>query len=434
MSADNPGSGDPDTTPEPDRPERTPRPEQLPAPASSDSGSNRSRAEYAANLRAAGWDTTPQLRPGSDDHGQAWPQETTPQAGRPPGQADQPGTASSDPPQPGRPSAGHDPAPAGRLPEASSDTPQPARPEPRAPAGAPSPGESADQPDREAPQDALAHNGDAPRAASPPASSSERPDTAPSEASAGEPETPNPAPPSGHLSREPYAASLRESDPWHAPIPDGHRDNAEGDAAAGRGLSDVPADSTTSPGPDDGLATRPEPGRQDAIGAVEETLHGAGGSPRRMLEGLPEQPRSDYGLAGFNPLVVSPRYSEAAVRDGVMRVSLGAVADLAAQAADPHSTAGTMLDQRVEAFQDQLRAWTSGGTADPRLSELLDSFVRRPDKRSAAQLAAVISSAGIDPGRAAEVWDAFGRCGTLAEKEAFADRFAQQMKGGRDDG
>ncbi len=173
---------------------------------------------------------------------------------------------------------------------------------------------------------------------------------------------------------------------------------------------------------------------KDAIGAIEETLHGAGGSPKRMTEGLPEQPPAEQGLAGFNPQVVSPRYADAAVRDGVMRVSLGAVADLAAQVADPHSTAGAALDERANGFRGQLRTWIAGGAADPQLGEYLDSFVRRSDKRVAAQLADSISLARLDSSQAAQVWGSFARCGTLAQKEAFAARFAERVTGGRNDG
>lgn len=203
----------------------------------------------------------------------------------------------------------------------------------------------------------------------------------------------------------------------------GYALHLEGDAANnGLPVTELPADP--------GLTFS----HKDAIAAIEETLHGAGGSPKRMSGSSPEAPPADRGFAGFNPRVVSPRYADPAVREGVMRVGLGAVADLAGQAADPRGAASAMLDQRADVFRDQLRGWVGGGSVDPRLGEYLDSFVRRSDKGPAAQLAAVIKSAGIDPAGAAEAWRSFGRCGTLAEKEAFAARFARQAGGGRGGG
>jgi hypothetical protein len=173
---------------------------------------------------------------------------------------------------------------------------------------------------------------------------------------------------------------------------------------------------------------------QDAIGAVEETLHGADGSPKRMLGGQPELVLGDHGLVGFNPLVVSPRYSEAPVRAGVLRVTLSAVADFAVQAAEPDSPAAATLDVQAEAVRGELRGWIAGGATDPRLREFLDSFVRRTDKRAAAQVTAVIHSAELDPARIEQVWIAFGRCTTLAEKDAFVGQFARTLKGAGSNG
>jgi hypothetical protein len=66
---------------------------------------------------------------------------------------------------------------------------------------------------------------------------------------------------------------------------------------------------------------------QDALAAIEETLHGPWSSPRRISDGLPEQQlaRDDpTPLDGFNPQMVSQRFAEPAVRDAVMRIGLNA--------------------------------------------------------------------------------------------------------------
>jgi hypothetical protein len=215
-----------------------------------------------------------------------------------------------------------------------------------------------------------------------------------------------------------YAES--RSDP-HPGSKKGYALHLEGDEANnGLPMEDMPAD------------PRLTFSCQDALAAIEETLHGPWSSPRRIAGGAPQQLglRDDRGvLDGFDLGKVSPRYADPVVRDAVMRVGLAAVADRAEQVASGGRAAVEALKASAIRFRDELRAWVAGGNPDPRLVEYLDSFVRRTDTRAAARLGAAIQAAGLDSERSSGVWAAFGRCTTVAEKEHYAACFIRDHLG-----
>jgi hypothetical protein len=171
---------------------------------------------------------------------------------------------------------------------------------------------------------------------------------------------------------------------------------------------------------------------QDALAAIEETLHGPMSSPKRISGTVPDQTAARDDLApldGFNPRVVSPRFTDAAVRDAVMRAALGAVANRARGVIAGDNDAQNELVRSATQFRDQVRAWVTGGGTDARLGEYLDAFVRRTDKRAASQLGDVIRSAELGSQQADEAWEAFGECATAAGKDDFVARFMQRIEG-----
>jgi hypothetical protein len=202
----------------------------------------------------------------------------------------------------------------------------------------------------------------------------------------------------------------------------GYAVHLEGDAAnGGRPVPEMPGD------------PRLTYSHQEALAAVEDTLHGPGSSPRRISGGLPEQQlaRDDpTPLEGFNPRVVSPRFADPVVRDAVLRIGHRAIEDRAANLAAEGGTARLRLDQAADRFRDEIRAWVAGRGVDPRLGEYLNSFVRRTDKRAAARLGAAVSSAGLDERQADEAWRAFGQCRTLAAKDAYVAQFMRDNRRG----
>lgn len=171
---------------------------------------------------------------------------------------------------------------------------------------------------------------------------------------------------------------------------------------------------------------------QDALAAIEETLHGPMSSPKRITAAVPEQlaVRDDPALLdGFNPTVVPERFTDPSVRDAVMRAALGAVANRAREVSAGGNSAWQALLRSAGHFRDEVRSWASGSAADPRVGEYLDAFVRRTDKRPAAKLSEVIRTAGIDGRLADETWEAFGKCPDVTSKDAFVSQFSQRITG-----
>ncbi|MEU1186817.1 hypothetical protein [Streptomyces sp. NPDC005859] len=102
---------------------------------------------------------------------------------------------------------------------------------------------------------------------------------------------------------------------------------------------------------------------------------------RLHLDSLREQDRS---LAGINPARVAPQYADPYIRQAVLAavsrtVSVDAL-DIRRARTETPDTWYTDLTKRAAALRPQLHEWLAGRPADPSLSELLDSFVRRSDK------------------------------------------------------
>ena len=156
----------------------------------------------------------------------------------------------------------------------------------------------------------------------------------------------------------------------------------------------------------------------DALGAIEETLHGPFGSPRRFTSGLVSQDSLRFRpdpLDGLNPNRVSSRLRDPLVREGVMHVNLLALHQYASDVAafrDAERPYRERLGVGAQAFVTQVRAWIRKGPVDPRFAELMDALVRRSDKKTASALAAALRHGRIPVAEARAVWDRYAQCAT----------------------
>ncbi|MDN5920538.1 MAG: hypothetical protein L0I76_36480, partial [Pseudonocardia sp.] len=172
-------------------------------------------------------------------------------------------------------------------------------------------------------------------------------------------------------------------------------------------------------------------GAGDAVAAIERTLHGPNTSPRAIgPDGPIQQAQRTIAdpLRGLNPALVHPSYQDPAVREASKAAALLAVSDTAAAAAarwtslDPGAIEQEREDTRA-AFSGQLRAWIEHGPdLDPRLGELLDSFVLRSDHVVLAELQDSFTAAGLDVDDAAPVWAELAATTDLTEKRDVALR------------
>ncbi len=192
-------------------------------------------------------------------------------------------------------------------------------------------------------------------------------------------------------------------------------------------------------GPEDGggrpLTELPgDPGRtfahQDAIGVVEETLHGTMSSPRRIDEHGPVQQPQRFEpdpLSGLNPVVVAEPFTDPAVREGAKAVSLRAVVDVAEEAAARRAGGGPWREElaaSAERGRDRVRSWVAGDPdTDPRLREVLDSLVRRGDKGAVTVVESAVRDLGPEERR--RVWTEFAALPTIRERVEFAERLRE---------
>lgn len=179
-----------------------------------------------------------------------------------------------------------------------------------------------------------------------------------------------------------------------------------------------------------------DPGRtfahQDAIGVIEETLHGTMSSPRRIDEGGPVQQPQRFEpdlTAGINPLKVAEPFQDPAVREGAKAMSLRAVVDVAREMAELRAEGGAWRDElsaRAEHGRDQVRSWVAeDGSGDPRFREVMDSLVRRGDKGSVLAVEAAVRDLAPDEQR--RVWTEFAALPTIAER----DEYARELREGK---
>jgi hypothetical protein len=169
---------------------------------------------------------------------------------------------------------------------------------------------------------------------------------------------------------------------------------------------------------------------QDAIGVIEETLHGTMSSPRRIDEDGPvQQPqRFEEDLTkGINPTKIAEPFQDPAVREGAKAMSLRAVVDVAREMAQLRDDGGPWRDElasRAEHGRDQVRSWMaedSGG--DPRFRDVMDSLVRRGDK--GAVIAVEDAVRDLPPDEQRRVWTEFAALPSIAERDEYARRLQE---------
>lgn len=167
-------------------------------------------------------------------------------------------------------------------------------------------------------------------------------------------------------------------------------------------------------------------GNQDALGVIEETLHGPMGSPRSVTAQGPQQlpQQLDHQpLVGINPVLVAEQYRDPKVREAVKVAAILAVHDSAVEAARSRNEGRDWkgeLQQARERFTDQVRSWVSrDGRTDDRLAVVLDSFTRRIDKNVVKDLDKALKNAGVDQRAAESLWTKFDALKSLDEKRQF---------------
>jgi hypothetical protein len=178
-------------------------------------------------------------------------------------------------------------------------------------------------------------------------------------------------------------------------------------------------------------------GNQDALGVIEETLHGPLGSPRSIGAGGPEQEPQRHEpdpLVGLNPVLVARQYRDPAVREAVKTAAVLAVYDSAVAAGESRAAGRDWraeLTAAREKFTDQVRSWVAKDSgADAKLSTVLDSFVRRNDKNVIKTLDRALAKAGIGPEMADPLWRQFAKTASLEEKKQFLQRVTTPEAGG----
>ncbi|HUQ59397.1 toxin glutamine deamidase domain-containing protein [Lentzea sp.] len=177
-----------------------------------------------------------------------------------------------------------------------------------------------------------------------------------------------------------------------------------------------------------------DPGRtfahQDAIGVIEETLHGTMSSPRRIDDDGPvQQPQrfEDDLTRGINPMKIAEPFSDPAVREGAKAMSLRAVVDVAREMAELRADGGAWRDElaaRAEHGRDQVRSWVAedSGT-DPRFREVMDSLVRRGDKGAVAAVEDAVRD--LPPDEQRRVWTEFAALPGIQERDEYARRLRE---------
>ena len=170
---------------------------------------------------------------------------------------------------------------------------------------------------------------------------------------------------------------------------------------------------------------------QDAIGVIEELLHGGLGSPTHLGPYGPvqiPQSRERDPLGGLNPIAVSSHFKDPITREGVKRLMHVAV-DLHARNVaasvrggfDPHAR----LQRKNRELHQAVRNWIEGRPTEPAFRELLDSFVRRTDKEEVKRLSAALhrQSPALSPRQVDRVWKQYVRLRSAEEKRRFVKQF-----------
>ncbi|GAA2052023.1 hypothetical protein GCM10009800_45840 [Nocardiopsis rhodophaea] len=171
-------------------------------------------------------------------------------------------------------------------------------------------------------------------------------------------------------------------------------------------------------------------GNQDALGVVEETMHGPLGSPKRITGSGPVQTpqrQESNATEGINPILISPSYQSPGVREAVKVAAFMAVQDTAKDSAQKRAKGEDWkggLMQKREQFTQQVRLWVEQKPGvDKQLKTVLDSFVRRADKGCVKDLAKELKSREMSPEQQQNVWTRFHQKRNLGEKEKFVVNF-----------
>lgn len=181
---------------------------------------------------------------------------------------------------------------------------------------------------------------------------------------------------------------------------------------------------------------------QEAIGTLEETLGGplAGSAPssrgrRHRPDGV--MPVGAL-LRGLHPGRVARPYRDPAVREAVKRVTRVAVADHARWIVAVQRDSGAareLLDAGLVRHRNAVRAWSERGLGPLATNRpdalrsrgsaafelVMDSFVRRSDRREVARLTDALRRRGVPESRAAELWREYDRRDGPAARRALAD-------------
>ncbi|WP_327634956.1 hypothetical protein OHB24_33865 [Kribbella sp. NBC_00482] len=179
---------------------------------------------------------------------------------------------------------------------------------------------------------------------------------------------------------------------------------------------------------------------QLALNSIEELFDGPMSSPVRIGSAGPEQTgqRNQPALLdGLSRGRISPRLRHLPVREGVKVMNLHAVADLAGDVARVRDAGGNYrawLDDWAHRYRMEIRAWISGGSTDPRLAELLDSFVHRADKKQADLLQKALDRAQVPEAARESVWSAYEQCASDGDKTVFVENVLNSTRasGGSD--
>lgn len=172
--------------------------------------------------------------------------------------------------------------------------------------------------------------------------------------------------------------------------------------------------------------------QQEAIGIIEETMHGTQSSPKAFgVDGPVQQPQrfEPSPSQGINPVRVSPAYRDPVIREGVKDINHHAVHDYA-RSINRRQQLGedwrSRLDSDFARFQHQAREWVGHGDVDPDFAEVMDSFVRRIDKSDVNALQAAVSRVGLSDDDAVAVWRSYDRLQGREDKRAFVTQFKQR--------
>ncbi|WP_344162044.1 ABC transporter permease [Nocardiopsis rhodophaea] len=182
-------------------------------------------------------------------------------------------------------------------------------------------------------------------------------------------------------------------------------------------------------------------GNQDALGVIEETMHGPLGSPKKITGSGPTQTPQRHesnATEGINPILISPSYQSPDVREAVKAAAFMAVQDTARDSAQKRARGedwkGELMQKR-EHFTQQVRLWVEKKPGvDTQLKTVLDSFVRRADKGCVKDLANELKSRKMSPEQQESVWERFRQKKNVAEKEKFVATFKKATESSGDQG